>query len=148
MAFLINAEKSGIVYAFKLYPAGATTNSDAGVTNLFGKCFQTLEAMAESETPLLVSSFYDEFSPLFFNSSRNGFMCAYFWIPKSSKTLKSESVTILTALRHILVSSGSKLIKNIFPFFFLLYLHFRSMERSLILQLTFLTERKCFWREF
>ena len=32
--------------AFKLYPAGATTNSDSGVTD-FTKCLPTLRAMAE-----------------------------------------------------------------------------------------------------
>ena len=37
----------------KLYPAGATTNSDAGVTDL-AKCAKTLEAMQESGMPLLV----------------------------------------------------------------------------------------------
>jgi dihydroorotase len=37
----------------KLYPAGATTNSDAGVTDL-RKCAKTLEAMQEVGMPLLV----------------------------------------------------------------------------------------------
>jgi len=35
---------SGIVHGFKLYPAGATTNSDAGVTDI-KNCYSTLEAM-------------------------------------------------------------------------------------------------------
>ena len=39
------AKRAGIV-AFKLYPAGATTNSDSGVTNI-SKCIDTLSAMAE-----------------------------------------------------------------------------------------------------
>ena len=37
--------QAGVV-AFKLYPAGATTNSDSGVTD-FTKCLPTLRAMAE-----------------------------------------------------------------------------------------------------
>jgi len=37
--------QAGVV-AFKLYPAGATTNSDSGVTD-FNKCLPTLTAMAE-----------------------------------------------------------------------------------------------------
>ena len=41
------------VRAFKLYPAGATTNSDAGVTDLEG-CTPVLEAMAAAEIPLCV----------------------------------------------------------------------------------------------
>jgi dihydroorotase len=48
-----NAKASGIVHAVKLYPAGATTNSDAGVTDL-RKTYAALEAMQECGMPLLV----------------------------------------------------------------------------------------------
>ncbi|KAL1329991.1 hypothetical protein HN51_047160 [Arachis hypogaea] len=48
------AKKSGAVYGVKLYPAGATTNSQDGVTDLFGKCFPVLEEMVEQDLPLLV----------------------------------------------------------------------------------------------
>ncbi|XP_074316013.1 dihydroorotase, mitochondrial-like [Silene latifolia] len=48
------ARESGVVYAVKLYPAGATTNSQDGVTDLFGKCLPVLEEMAEQNMPLLV----------------------------------------------------------------------------------------------
>lgn len=47
------AKDSGFVHAVKLYPAGATTNSDAGVTALT-KCYKTLEAMQEVGMPFLV----------------------------------------------------------------------------------------------
>ncbi len=47
------AVDSGIVSAVKLYPAGATTNSDAGVTDI-KKCYQTLEMMQKLGLPLLV----------------------------------------------------------------------------------------------
>lgn len=47
------AKASGIVHGVKLYPAGATTNSDSGVTNL-GKCARALEAMQEVGLPLLI----------------------------------------------------------------------------------------------
>ena len=46
------AKAAGVV-AFKLYPAGATTNSDAGVTDL-RKCYATLQAMQEHGLLLLV----------------------------------------------------------------------------------------------
>jgi dihydroorotase len=46
------AVEAGVV-AVKLYPAGATTNSDAGVTNL-RKTYKTLEAMQRAGLPLLV----------------------------------------------------------------------------------------------
>jgi dihydroorotase len=46
------AKDAGVV-ALKLYPAGATTNSDAGVTDL-RKTYPTLEAMQREDLPLLV----------------------------------------------------------------------------------------------
>ncbi|XP_077251616.1 pyrimidin 4 isoform X2 [Tasmannia lanceolata] len=48
------ARKSGVVYAVKLYPAGATTNSQDGVTDLFGKCLPVLVEMVNQNMPLLV----------------------------------------------------------------------------------------------
>ncbi|MDP5007493.1 MAG: dihydroorotase [Glaciimonas sp.] len=47
------AKDSGFVHAVKLYPAGATTNSDAGVSDL-SKCYKTLEVMQELGMPFLV----------------------------------------------------------------------------------------------
>ncbi len=47
------AKDSGFVHAVKLYPAGATTNSDAGVTDL-KKCAATLARMEKRSLPLLV----------------------------------------------------------------------------------------------
>ncbi len=47
------AVDSGFVKAVKLYPAGATTNSDAGVTDLV-KCDAALAAMEEAGMPLLL----------------------------------------------------------------------------------------------
>jgi dihydroorotase len=44
---------TGFIHAVKLYPAGATTNSDAGVTDL-KKCYKVLEVMQELGMPLLV----------------------------------------------------------------------------------------------
>ncbi len=49
---IARAKEAGVV-ALKLYPAGATTNSDAGVTDL-RKTYPTLEAMQRAGLPLLV----------------------------------------------------------------------------------------------
>lgn len=51
---IIKAKASEVVHAVKLYPAGATTNSDAGVTDLLGHCSEVLEQMQEVWMPLLV----------------------------------------------------------------------------------------------
>ena len=48
-----NAANSGFVHAAKLYPAGATTNSDSGVTALEA-IYPALEAMSDVGMPLLV----------------------------------------------------------------------------------------------
>ena len=47
------AKASGVVHAVKYYPAGATTNSDSGVTRL-ANCFRALEAMEKAALPLLL----------------------------------------------------------------------------------------------
>jgi len=47
------AKLSGRVHGVKLYPAGATTHSDEGVTRL-SRCFHTLERMQETGLALLV----------------------------------------------------------------------------------------------
>lgn len=50
---IIRAKESGVVQGVKLYPAGATTHSDAGVTDIT-LCYATLEAMEQGNLPLLV----------------------------------------------------------------------------------------------
>jgi dihydroorotase len=50
---IVSAKQSGFVHAVKYYPAGATTNSDSGVTDI-RKCDATLAMMAEQGLPLLV----------------------------------------------------------------------------------------------
>lgn len=47
------AKASGCVYAAKLYPAGATTNSDSGVTDI-NKCLGAIEALEAHDLPLLI----------------------------------------------------------------------------------------------
>ena len=46
------AKQSGIVHAMKYYPAGATTNSGAGITRL-ERVYPALEAMEKHDVPLL-----------------------------------------------------------------------------------------------
>ncbi len=50
---IIFAKQSGLVQAVKLYPAGATTNSADGVTDL-QNCYPVLEEMQKQGLPLLV----------------------------------------------------------------------------------------------
>jgi len=50
---IIKASTSAYIFAAKLYPAGATTNSDAGVTDI-RHIYPLLDAMQECQLPLLV----------------------------------------------------------------------------------------------
>jgi dihydroorotase len=50
---IIEASKSQEVHAVKLYPAGATTNSESGVTNL-SSTYPALEQMQKEGMPLLI----------------------------------------------------------------------------------------------
>ena len=50
---IIAAHKSCFIKGVKLYPAGATTNSDEGVTDI-RKCYPALEEMQRAGLPLLV----------------------------------------------------------------------------------------------
>jgi dihydroorotase len=52
-ADVTEAKASGTIFGVKLYPAGATTHSDAGVTSI-ERCHDTLACMAEVGMPLLV----------------------------------------------------------------------------------------------
>jgi len=49
----VRKAKSAGIIGFKLYPAGATTNSDAGVSDI-KRCYAALEAMQSVGMPLLV----------------------------------------------------------------------------------------------
>jgi len=50
---IARAKASGQVFGVKLYPAGATTNSDSGVTDI-AHCHETLAAMQRAGLPLLI----------------------------------------------------------------------------------------------
>ncbi len=50
---IVRAKESGQIFGCKLYPAGATTNSDSGVTNI-ENIYDALETMSEVGLPLLL----------------------------------------------------------------------------------------------
>ncbi len=50
---VLKAKASGLVYGVKMYPAGATTNSDSGVTSI-DNCANALATMQKAGLPLLV----------------------------------------------------------------------------------------------
>jgi dihydroorotase len=50
---ILRAKEAGFIHGVKLYPAGATTHSDAGVRDL-SRCLNALNALEETGIPLLV----------------------------------------------------------------------------------------------
>jgi dihydroorotase len=50
---IFEGRRNGTIHGVKYYPAGATTNSAAGVTDI-ARCYGTLAAMEEMDVPLLV----------------------------------------------------------------------------------------------
>ncbi|MDP1924680.1 MAG: dihydroorotase [Thiobacillus sp.] len=50
---VFRAQQSGFIHAVKYYPAGATTNSDSGVTDL-ARAYPAIAAMEEAGMPLLL----------------------------------------------------------------------------------------------
>jgi len=52
-AEIVKAKECGFVHAVKWYPAGATTNSDKGVSDIVA-CYDVLDAMQQEGMPLLV----------------------------------------------------------------------------------------------
>ncbi len=50
---IVQAKKSGVIFGVKLYPAGATTNSDAGVTDI-SRAYTAIATMEENDLPLLI----------------------------------------------------------------------------------------------
>jgi dihydroorotase len=50
---IFHAQQSGFIHAVKYYPAGATTNSDSGVTDLT-RAYSAIAAMEEAGMPLLL----------------------------------------------------------------------------------------------
>ncbi|AGF49279.1 dihydroorotase [Candidatus Kinetoplastidibacterium galati] len=51
---ILMAKESGVVFAVKLYPNSATTNSHAGVVDLFKNCSKVLDTLQRIKMPLLI----------------------------------------------------------------------------------------------
>ncbi len=112
---LKDAYSSGAVFAVKLYPAGATTNSDSGVKDI-PKIMPVLEIMAEIGMPLLIhGEVTDPNIDIFdrekvFIDKKLDFICKQ--LPELKITL--EHITTIEATEY--VKEGSKnLVASITP---------------------------------
>ena len=90
---IAKAKESGFVQGVKLYPAGATTNSDSGVTNL-DTCTKALEAMQKFGIPLLIHAEVTDTNVDVFDRER-------VFIDRHLKTLLARYPSLKIVLEHI-----------------------------------------------
>lgn len=95
------AKEAGVV-AFKLYPAGATTNSDSGVTD-WRKCLPTLKAMAEAGVLLLVHGEVTDPEVDFFDREK-------VFIQTKLKPLLDEVPDLKVVMEHITTADAAEFV--------------------------------------
>lgn len=102
---MIHAAKAqGNVKALKLYPAGATTNSDSGVTDLT-KIHPTLEAMAEYDIPLLIHGEVTDVDIDIFDREK-------VFIDRYLKDLVTRFPTLKIVMEHITTADAVAFVKS------------------------------------
>lgn len=109
------AAKSEIIHAFKLYPAGATTNSDSGVNDLQA-IYPILEAMEKYDIPLLIHGEVTDINCDIFDRERIFVESSLSDIAKQFSSLRIvvEHVTTKEAVDFV-ISSSNKIAATITP---------------------------------
>ena len=104
---IAKAKASGIIYACKLYPAGATTNSDSGVTDL-PALLPTLKAMAEHGLLLLVHGEVTDFDVDFFDREK-------VFIERHMTMLVKECPDLKMVMEHVTTADAVEFVKSCPP---------------------------------
>ncbi|WP_299310465.1 dihydroorotase [uncultured Halomonas sp.] len=97
------AHESGLVQAVKLYPAGATTNSDSGVTDL-SHCDEAIAAMARLGMPLLVHGEVTDAEIDIFDREA-------VFIERVMKPLLERHPTLRVVFEHITTADAAEFVK-------------------------------------
>ena len=98
------AKAQGDIKALKLYPAGATTHSDSGVTDLT-KVYGTLEAMSECGLPLLVHGEVTDSGIDIFDREK-------VFIDRYLVDLVERFPTLKVVLEHITTADAAEFVKS------------------------------------
>jgi dihydroorotase len=101
---ITTAKQSGIVKGVKLYPAGATTNSDSGVTDI-QKRYPVLEAMQREGLPLLVHAEVTEPEVDIFDRERA-------FIERHMVKLVNDFPELRIVFEHITTSDAVDFVRN------------------------------------
>ncbi|WBF65393.1 MAG: dihydroorotase [Candidatus Kinetoplastibacterium crithidii] len=96
---VLYAHSSGFVFAFKFYPATSTTNSSAGVSNLFRNCRGVLEKLQYIGMPLLIHAELPDKNIDIFDRER-------FFIDKVMIPLRRDFPEIKLVFEHISTKEG------------------------------------------
>ncbi|MDZ4202990.1 MAG: dihydroorotase [Gallionella sp.] len=145
------AKASGVVHAVKLYPAGATTNSDAGVTDI-RKTYAALEEMQRCGLPLLVHGevtdpaidVFDReavfiehvMQPLLKDMPNLRVVFEHITTKDAAQFVTSAPDTIAATLtpQHLLYNRNAMLVGGIRPHFYCLPILKREMHREALVQ--------------
>jgi dihydroorotase len=96
--------KSGLIKALKLYPAGATTNSDSGVKN-FENVLPVLERMAKIQMPLLVHGEVTDADVDIFDREA-------VFIDRVLDPIRKRVPELRVVMEHVTTSDGVDYVKN------------------------------------
>lgn len=145
------AKESSIIHAVKLYPAGATTNSDAGVTDL-RKTYAALEVMQACGMPLLVHGevtrtdidifdreavFIEEvMQPLLKDMPQLRVVFEHITTQDAAQFVASAPDTIAATLtpQHLLYNRNAMLVGGIRPHFYCLPVLKRELHRAALVK--------------
>lgn len=98
---------SGFVKGVKLYPAGATTNSDSGVTDL-ARCDDTIARMAELGVPLLVHGEVTDADVDLFDREA-------VFVERVLESLLARHPDLRVVLEHVTTAQGAAFVKAAGP---------------------------------
>ncbi|KAK8813710.1 hypothetical protein WA556_000283 [Blastocystis sp. ATCC 50177/Nand II] len=101
---IVKAKESGIVYACKYYPAGATTNSENGVTDIHN-VYDVLKKMAELKMPLCIHG--EATDPSIDIFDREAYFVEHTLIP-----LHADLPDLKIIMEHITTKQGVEFVLN------------------------------------
>lgn len=145
------AKASGVIHAVKLYPAGATTNSDAGVTDI-RKTYAALEEMQHCGMPLLVHGEVTESSidifdresvfiervmqPLLKNMPELRVVFEHITTKDAAQFVANAPANIAATLtpQHLLYNRNAMLVGGIRPHFYCLPILKRETHREALIK--------------
>lgn len=148
---IVRAKASGIVHGVKLYPLGATTNSDSGVSSL-EHCLPVLEKMAEVGLPFLLHGevtdpdidIFDReavfiertLAPLIARLPELRVVLEHITTAQAAEFVASTSVNVAATLtaHHLLMNRNAMLVGGIRPHHYCLPVLKRETHRQALLK--------------